>query len=154
MTMRCVALLLMWLLISPLAAQEPAHPCARLAGPAARLACYDAAFPLSAEVVETEARQVQAAFGLNGPQAPLRSTDDGADGSASDGFEGRVVKVDYGPGGLRSFRFENGQVWIQTEARGSGHVQDGQIVQLRKGILGSYQLVTPAGVVLRVRRSR
>lgn len=152
--MRWTALPIMWLLAFPLAAQETTHPCALLAGAAARLACYDAAFPLSADVLEAEAQQAQAAFGLNGPQAPSRSTDGRGEGAGSDGFEGRVVKVDYGPGGLRSFSFENGQVWTQTEARGSGHVQDGQVAQLRKGILGSYQLVTPAGVVLRVRRSR
>lgn len=152
--MRWTALPILWLFAFPLAAQEAAHPCALLAAPAARLACYDAAFPLSADVLEVEAQQAQAAFGLTGPQAPSRSADDRVEGTDSDGFEGRVVEVDYGPGGLRSFRFENGQVWTQTEARGSGHVQDGQVVQLRKGLLGSYQLVTPAGVVLRVRRSR
>lgn len=152
--MRWMALPIMWLLAFPLAAQAATHPCAQLAGPVARLACYDAAFPLAADVVEAEAQQAQAAFGLNKTQPPQRGGDDRSERADSDGFEGRVIKVDHGQGGLRSFRFENGQVWTQTEARSSGHVQDGQIVQLRKGILGSYQLVTPAGVMLRVRRTR
>ena len=47
--MRWMALSIMWLLALPLAAQEATHPCAQVAGSAARVACYDAAFPLSAE---------------------------------------------------------------------------------------------------------
>jgi len=152
--MRWMALSIMWLLALPLAAREATHPCAQVAGSAARLACYDAAFPLSAEVREAEAQQVQAAFGLNTPRAPMRGVESRIEQTDLDGFEGRVIKVDHGPGGVRSFRFENGQIWTQTEARSTGHVQDGQTVQLRKGVLGSYQLVTPSGVVLRVRRTR
>ena len=153
MPMRCISLSILCLLALPLAAQEPSHPCARLADPAARLVCYDSAFPLSPEVAEAATQQAQADFGLDRPQA---ASDSGyrVQHAEPDGFESRVVKVDHGRGGVRSFNLENGQVWTQVEARSSGHVQDGQVVQVRKGVLGSYQLVTPAGVNLRVRRAR
>jgi uncharacterized cupin superfamily protein len=54
---------------------------------------------------------------------------------------------------LRSFNLENGQVWMQAESRSTGHVQAGDAVQVRKGLLGVYQLVMPNGVTLRVRRT-
>lgn len=151
--MRCVSLSLLWLIALPLAAQEAAHHCAKVSEPVARLTCYDTAFPLPPEVVEAAMQQAQDDFGLDGPQ-PSRVSGNRAERPDSERIESRVIKIDHGRGGQRSFNLENGQVWTQADARSSGHVQDGQVVQVRRAILSGYQLVTPAGVTLRVRRAR
>jgi hypothetical protein len=151
--MRYILLSLLWLFAPPLAAQEPGHACARVAGSAARLACYDKVFPPPPEVNEEAARQVEADFGLNKPREPLRNPGQTVEQADPERIETRVVKVDYDRSGLRSFNLENGQVWMQAESRSTGHVQAGDAVQVRKGLLGVYQLVMPNGVTLRVRRT-
>lgn len=130
------------------AAQEHPLECARLADPAARLGCYDRLFPVPAEVVEAAARRAEESYGLERAAGSLQSGR-----SELEQLESRVVDVDHGRNGQRTFKLENGQTWVQVEARVGGHVQVGQVVSLRKAILGGYQLVTPAGVALRVRRT-
>ncbi|MCD9027519.1 type VI secretion protein [Luteimonas sp. BDR2-5] len=152
--MRRLSLLLLWWFALPLAAQQASHGCASVAEPAARLACYDEAFPPPPEVIEAATERAQADFGLNTPRGSLRNPGQTVEQADPERIESRVVRVDHDRGGQRSFALENGQVWAQTESRSGGHVQSGDVVQLRKGTLGSYQLVMPNGVVLRVRRVR
>ncbi|MGY1408626.1 hypothetical protein ACW5EG_03470 [Luteimonas sp. A611] len=154
MRMRCLLLSPLWLLALPLAAQQPTHACASVAQAEDRLACYDKAFPLSLEVSEAATEKAQADFGLDRPREPLRNPGQAAEPADADRIESQVIKVDYERNGQRSFSLDNGQVWTQAESRSSGHVAAGDVVQVRKGLLGSYQLVTPAGVLLRVRRAR
>lgn len=147
-----------WLLLlgiaTPATAQQATHACAGLADPTARLACYDEAFPLAPEVVEEAMQLAEAGFGLDpSPQGP-RDAGMSARPPDPDSVESRVERVAHGRGAGRSFHLENGQVWTQTEARSTGQVRTGDTVEVRKGLLGSYQLVTPAGVFLRVRRVR
>nr|WP_232114426.1 hypothetical protein [Luteimonas sp. XNQY3] len=152
--MRFFLTLLLLLLASPVAAQQNPHGCANVGEAAARLACYDRAFPPSPEVLEAAAEKGRADFGLNTPRDPLRNPGQTGEHANPERIESRVIKVDYGHSGRRDFTLENGQVWMQTEARSSGHVQVGDVVQVRTGILGGYQLITSAGVALRVRRAR
>lgn len=152
--MRGLMVLMLWMPVLPLAAQQSAHPCASVAGAAARLACYDAAYPPSPDVIEAAAAQAQAEFGFDRPAEPLRTPGLTAEQTAPDRIESQVTRVDHAGNGQRSFTLENGQVWTQTESRSNGHVRAGQTVQLRKGVLGAYQLVTSDGVFLRVRRAR
>lgn len=154
MPMRCPLLLLLWLAALPLAAQQPTHDCAGVAEPAARLACYDRAFPPPPEVNEVAAAKAQGEFGLDKPRESLRNPGQTVEQADPDRIESRVVKVDYAHNGQRSFSLENGQVWRQTESRSTGHVRAGDTVQVRKALLGSYMLMTPDGVGLRVSRAR
>lgn len=152
--MRCLLLPLLWLIAPPLAAQQATHSCANVAEPAARLACYDRAFPPPPEVIEAATEKAQADFGLDKPRGSLRNpgqTDEQAD---PERIESRVAKVGHVREGQRIFTLENGQVWTQTDSRGGGHVQAGDVVQVRKGILSGYLLAMPNGVAVRVRRTR
>lgn len=149
---RCLVLLLP-MLASPLAAQAASHPCASEPDAGKRLACYDAAFPLSPQVQEAAREQARAGFGLARPKA---APDDPGQASGTvepERIESKVVGVDHA-GGLRLFRLENGQAWSQVDTRGGGHVQPGDEVQVRKAVLGGYQLRMPNGVSVRVRRTR
>ncbi len=154
---RRVLLPLLTLFALPLAAQHNRHACAAVAAPEARLACYDRAFPPSqeaaAEAAAAAAKAQAAAFGLH---KPTPSPDSAQPTAAVDPerIESRVAKVDHGSGGLRTFHLENGQVWTLAESRSTGQVKAGDTVQVRKGVLAGYTLVTPSKVTLRVRRVR
>ncbi|TYT25697.1 hypothetical protein FZO89_05185 [Luteimonas viscosa] len=151
--MRCFSFSLLWLFSLPLAAQPATHPCAAVAVPAERLACYDQAFPPPPEVHEAANERARADFGFDQPRESLRNPGQAVEQADPQGIESTVIRVDHGRNG-RSFNLENGQVWTQTDARSGGQVQPGDSVQVRKAILAGYQLVTPNGVVLRVRRTR
>ncbi|MGJ4728241.1 hypothetical protein [Luteimonas sp. SDU101] len=146
--------LLLWLPALSLAAQQPTHACTSVVEPAQRLACYDKAFPPPPEVSEAATERAQASFGLDKPRETLRNPGQTVEQADPERIESRVVKVDYAHGGQRSFSLENGQVWRQAEARSTGHVRAGDVVQVRKAIMGGYRLLTPDGVGLRVSRAR
>lgn len=139
---------------SPLVAAEASHPCAPVVDPAARLACYDKAFPPPAAVYEAAAEKAVEEFGLETKPEKFANPGQSRGEVDPDRIEARVSKVEYGRGGSRTFRLENGQAWQLTEASSGGHVAEGDSVIVRKGFVGSYQLVTPSGVMLRVRRVR
>lgn len=130
------------------------HPCAAIASPLDRLACYDKAFPPPLHVIEAAAKRAQADFGLKDSRESMRNPGQEAAQADPESINSRVAKVDYGRNGQRSIELENGQVWTLTEAGSSGHVRTGDDVQVRKGMLAGYVLVTPGGVTLRVRRLR
>lgn len=138
--MRCFLLSLLCLFALPLAAQASTHACSRVAEPAARLACYDRMYPPAPETHAAATETVQTDFGLNVPTSPER-------------IESRVLTVEHGHDGKRRFTLENGHVWTQTDANGV-RVKAGDTVQVRRGTMGSYLLVAPNGVTLRVRRAR
>lgn len=154
MPMRCVLTSILLLAAPSLAAQAPTHACAGEPDPAARLACYDRAFPPPVEVIEAAKERARADFGLDGERRALRNPGDAGGQADPERIEARLAKVTHIGGGLRSFELDNGQVWTQTDARSGGQVQAGDAVQVRKAILSGYVLVMPNGVTLRVRRSR
>lgn len=148
MLMRCLPVLTLLLSATSVAAQPASHECAVVSDAAARLACYDRAFPPPPETLQAASEQAQAGFGLGAAEqeGPLAQ-------QQPERIESVVAKVDHGRGG-RVFTLENGQVWTQTEARTVGHVRPGEVVQVRKAVLGGYTLVMPNGVSVRVRRTR
>ncbi|AKC86940.1 hypothetical protein [Pseudoxanthomonas suwonensis] len=150
--MRCLLLSLLWSFALPLAAQQPTHACAGVAEPAARLACYDGAFPPPPEVVEAATDKAQADFGLNKPRDLLCNPGQIIEQADLGRIESQVVKVGH-YNGQRVFSLENGQVWTQAESHSGGHVQAGDVEQVRKGMLGGCMLVMPNGVALHVRRT-
>lgn len=137
-----------------LAQESSGHPCAAVALPSDRLACYDKAFPPLPHVIEAAAERARADFGLKDSRESLRNPGQEDAQADPESIKSRVAKVDYGRNGQRSFELENGQVWILTEAGSSGHVRADDVVQVRRGTLAGYVLVTPGSVALRVRRLR
>lgn len=142
----CMPLLLFAL---PAASQQSSHACASVVEPAARLACYDKAFPLPEHMAQLVEDKAKDDFGLSGPGESLGQ----APGYAGPGsIESRLAKVDQERGTQRVFHLENGQVWMRAQTGSNGHVKVGDLVQVRKGLMAGYVLVTPNGVHLRVRR--
>ena len=133
-------------------AAGPGHPCASVVDPGARLACYDKAFPPPAEVHQAAARKGADDFGLEGSIA-RRNQARSSEAADPDSIAARVVQVDYG-GGRRRIVLDNGQAWMLAESASAGPLRQGDDVRIRKGLMGGYLLTTPAGVSLRVRRTR
>lgn len=155
MPMRCLLFPLLYSFALPLAAQQPTHACAGVAEAAARLACYDEAFPPPPAVIEAATAKAQADFGLEKRRGEaLRNPGQTVDQAEPERIQGRVTRVDHGSGGQRTFHLENGQAWALAEARSIGQVREGDVVQVRKAMLSGYTLVAPNGVTLRVRRVR
>ena len=134
------------------AAAEPPHPCAPVVEPAARLACYDKAFPPPPQVREAAAKAAVDAFG-RAEAAQARSYTGDAGPADPQSVDARVTRVDYAAG-RRSVQLDNGQTWTLAESNSAGPLKPGDAVSVRRGLMGSYLLRTPAGVSLRVRRTR
>lgn len=128
------------------------HPCANMSQPVQRLACYDEAFPPVVPLQDAVREQAQKDFGRPDarPGLDLGQTADAAD---PDRIESTITKLAYA-NGRRVFTLDNGHVWTTVDAGSMGHAVEGDRVLVRKGALGSYVLQTPAGVGLRVRRTR
>jgi hypothetical protein len=134
-------------------AAEPGHPCATIAEPGRRLACYDAAFGQPAEI-QVEARErAEQEFGLSDAERRARDPVE-ATRVEPDRIEASVTKVRYGDSGERVVSLDNGQVWVTTERGSRGTIDVGERVAVRKAALGTHMLVTAARVPLRVRRVR
>lgn len=146
-----------WLVLmvacSPVWADDTTHPCARVVEPERRLACYDGAFPPSAEARDAAARGAEESFGLQPAAAATVVAGQPATETDPKQISGRVAKITLHSNG-RIVALENGQVWVLTEATSRGQMQVGDEVVVRRAAMGSYLLVTPAGVSLRARRSR
>lgn len=141
------------------AAGEGTHPCTQVVDPGERLACYDAAFPPSADArkaaVDIEAQREAALrdFGLNKMQL-RESQPERMQVIAPDRIEAKVVRVHQTADGKRSVTLDNDQVWLLTEATSKGWLEDGDRVVIREAALGSYMLLTPSRIALRARRIR
>lgn len=121
-----------------------AQPCAEIAEPSARLACYDKQFPPKAQPVGNTAPiapDSSQRFGLP-PERSAQPTSISAQLSALQQRED----------GARIFVLDNGQRWLETDAQRRGFTQVGDRVQIRSAAFGSFILITPARVGIRVRR--
>ena len=135
-------------------AAETSHRCAEQFNDAQRLACYDAEYgrpvivrtpgaapgPAAAPVVEARPSVSQ-------PKAEKKSA-----AAASGKFTASISTLDL----LRDGRFratlDNGEVWTQLEPDKAVVLAAGDTVTVKKAVLGSFQLVTPAGIVTRVKQ--
>jgi hypothetical protein len=138
----------------------PGHPCARIADPGERLACYDGAFGGSVAPVEPDANAAANAapggptaleeFGMN---PTLRLARDAAlPKTAIRSIEAVVTGVQRRPPGLQVLTLDNGQTWMQAEADNRGSLAEGDRVVIRRAALGSYLLNSSARPSMRVRR--
>ncbi|WP_181952552.1 hypothetical protein [Vulcaniibacterium gelatinicum] len=126
------------------------HPCAGVADPSERLACYDRAFPPTAGT-EVLAEQAAQDFGLTAQEVRARNPAL-ARAQPPDRIEATVVSVTGSPGAGRTFTLDNGQIWRQTDANVLGVVKVGDRVAIKDAAFSSFILITPGRVPLRVKR--
>jgi hypothetical protein len=149
--------------------------CAALDDPAARLACFDAAFPrpprtsspepaaaaILAEEPVSEARTAGPAvagatapevqkFGLSSSQKAALEAKPAEPAAAA--MTAAVKTVRRLPSGYLLIGLDNDQLWQQTELDSQIRLQPGDRVTIRQASLGSHLLVTPAHYSTRVRR--
>ncbi len=146
--------LLPCLALAAASTQAADHPCAAVAAPDARLACYDRAFPPHDGATRGGATHDAAGrsdFGFTAAEVRTRA----AHSATSDeprAVAMTVVAVREEATGRFVATMDNGQVWAQTEADSRVRPRAGHAVTIKRGVLGSYLLVTDKGVGTRVRR--
>jgi hypothetical protein len=139
-------------LAGTLAAAE--HPCADIAVPEQRLACYDRAFtptgtnPQPIERVDEKSREQK--FGLS--RAQLRSVSPEDAELAPDRITATIVRIDDLKRGRRLLTLDNAQRWILTESGAKGTLAAGDQITIKSAALGSFLLMTPSGLALRAKR--
>jgi len=152
-------------------AAEPSHPCSAIDDASQRLACYDAAFgrPAGATTVTITPKpalapattataaavdpvaQQRAEFGLSDAAKKARDPQQAAQ---AESITDTLAALGQRPTGELVFNLQNGQVWMQIESDTRTRVKAGDTVTIRKGALGSFLLVGPDRVSVRVRRAR
>lgn len=126
-----------------LRAAEPAqHPCAQVRDDTERLACYDSEFGKPAKSTSPGKQ-----FGRPAKPAPAAAAEP-ASVTAS------VTALDRLRDGKFVVTLDNSQVWSQSEINSQAFVEVGDTVTVRRGVLGSYLLVTKSGIATRVKRVR
>jgi len=129
------------------------HACASVVEDSARLACYDAAFgrpAAGAAPARVPVAKAREEFGLT--EAEKRARDPAKAEAHPESITGRVASVGRRPGGELLVTLSDGQVWTQVEAGTNVFLKEGDEITIRKAALGSYLLVTPKRVAIRVRR--
>lgn len=141
------------------AAGAPAasHPCAEIAPPSDRLACYDSAFPRpdNGRAQETapidERSRALREFGLSREQLRKRDPERIRE-IAPDRVEAKLARVVKTRSGQRMVTLDNGQTWLLTEVTSKGRIKPGDPIVVKRAALGSFMIVTEAGIRLRARR--
>jgi len=129
------------------AADSSTHPCASVRDNTDRLACYDQAFGKPVETVAAP----EAQFGYTEKEAKRQSGQPTeAEGARS--ITAAVTSLDRLRDGKFVVTLDNEQVWSQSEINSQADVAVGDKVTVRRGALGSYLLVTKAGIGTRVKR--
>ncbi|APP79959.1 hypothetical protein ABQZ99_013180 [Xanthomonas hortorum pv. vitians] len=131
------------------AQETPTHRCASVLEPLPRLACYDASFPPAQAVRAAEASRGVREFGHSADEVSAAAV---ARRSSPAQLSATVLAVTYQADGTRTVSLDTQQRWALTEASSRGHLAEGDVIVLRKAAMGSYMLVTAAGVALRARR--
>jgi hypothetical protein len=141
------------ILAHPVLAQSDSHPCAQILPPGERLACYDQAFGAPAAEAQSVATTEKARelFGLSGKETQARLPEQMRTPTV-DEIEGTITRISIDGRGGRVLTLDNGQVWQITEITRRGPTAVGDVIQVRKGALGSHNLVTAAGIGLKARR--
>jgi len=145
--------------------QSKGAQCAALDDPAARLACFDAAFPRPPRAAPPHTmppNPAKAAVATEEPASDARKF--GLSDAQKDAIDPKpappplaattaaVKTVRQLPSGYLLIGLDNDQVWQQTEIDPNVRLQPGDRVTIRRASLGSFLLVTPAHFSTRVRR--
>jgi hypothetical protein len=141
-----------------IADEPPTHPCAEIADPTQRLACFDKAFPhRTPQARATPPAQKQPPplppqeFGFTDAQRRERESSDRKPAGAQE-IHAKISELETRRSGMFTATLDNGQLWAQTELNSKARVRTGDTVVIHKAALGSYLLVTPDGIGTRVRR--
>jgi hypothetical protein len=139
-------------------AAPPAAPVAPAVAPAAPVvAPAPAAAPTPA--VAPAAADPAAGFGTSSRSDPLTAPKVGrkeakeAEAELPRQIEARVTAVRTRPTGEQVLTLDNGQVWEQTESRREPRYEVGDVVVIRRGMLGSFMVTLAKGsATTRIRR--
>ena len=126
------------------------HRCAQVGDNTARLACYNQVFGKPAETAAV-APAPKKEFGFT-DKALARNGGQSATSSAPDSVTAAVTSLARRRDGKFVVTLDNAQVWAQSEINSQADVEIGDSVVVRRGALGSYLLVTRAGIGTRVKR--
>jgi len=129
------------------AADDAKHPCAHVRDDTDRLACYDQAFGNPADSPEAAPQEN---FGFKEKEVERR-TGKAAEPEAPS-VTAAITSLPRQRDGKFVVTLDNAQVWSQSEINSQADVQIGDAVTVRRGVLGSYLLVTKAGIATRVKR--
>lgn len=127
------------------AADSTTHPCASVRDATERLTCYDQAFGKPAEPV---AAVPKAQFGFTEKEVARNA----GQSAGSTSVTATITSLDRRRDGKFVVTLDNTQVWSQSEFNSQADVGIGDTITVRRGALGSYLLVTKAGIGTRVRR--
>lgn len=92
-------------------------------------------------------------FGLSEDERNKRNPDRPADTTPKH-IQAAITELSYRRSGERLITLDNGQMWLETASSRHGVLSEGDAVEIRSAVGGSYRLFTPARVGLRVRRVR
>jgi hypothetical protein len=140
---------------------EAARQCTGVSDDRARLACYDGIFskpatagrdsPPAVPAPAAAASSPQDDFGLSDTAKRARDPEKAKELMPQSIAE-KVASVGRRPTGELVVTLDNGQVWAQIEPNTMARLSAGDTVTIRKAALGSYLLVTPNKLAVRVRR--
>jgi hypothetical protein len=130
------------------AADTATHSCASVRDDAERLACYDQAFGKPA-VPAAAAPKKQ--FGFT-QQEVARKNGQPSESEGPASVSAAIKALHRLHDGKFVVTLDNSQVWAQSEFNSQADVAIGDTITVRRGALGSYLLVTKAGIGTRVRR--
>jgi hypothetical protein len=157
------------------AAEPPAHTCANLRDDAERLTCYDQAFgksqaassapnePMTPVAAPTPAATTPAAavatptaaevqeFGFKRAELDRKKADAEKTPAAPDRITARISAVEY-LGNRFIIALDNGQAWLQVEGEMRVQPTPGDLITVRRAVLGSYLLTGPQKIAVRVQR--
>jgi len=130
------------------AADDAKHPCAHVRDSADRLACYDQAFGKPADAAAAAPREQ---FGFKEKEVE-RQAGKSAEPAAQANVTAAIISLARQADGKFIVTLDNAQVWSQSEFNSQADLRVGDPVTVRRAALGSYLLVTKAGIATRVKR--
>jgi hypothetical protein len=146
-------LMLMFLCAVPCARSESlpesVRACARESDAGRRLACYDEEIArVNQPAGQEKDSQTEDRFGAEGKQLP-------ANGSVTklDKLQAQIGAISHRPDGKLVLHLVNDQIWEQTEDGPDLRLQEGDIVQIKRGVLGAYWLSAHSRGTIKVQRT-
>ncbi|MEO6186694.1 MAG: hypothetical protein ABIP38_01940 [Steroidobacteraceae bacterium] len=132
-------------------AAERSHRCAEQIDDAQRLACYDAEYgkPGNGAANGAAATRTQV---VQPPDARPVENRSRTRKSVPDLSTASVTALSTFPDGRFRATLDNGNIWTQLEPDRAAVLAVGDKVNIKKALLGSFLMTTPAGVVTRVKQ--
>jgi hypothetical protein len=166
---RPLALIGLSLAVATTFAADDTHRCASVVDDSARLQCYDAAFgkpvgadasgahsaipagtPASESSTPDTSVKARDEFGLSEAEKRTRRQEPE---ERTESITGQVAQLGRRPTGELVVSLADGQVWSQVESDDSrSRVKVGDTITIRKATLGSYLLIGPDRIAVRVKR--